>query len=57
MEMFGYHPVRFTAGLRKNDTNNIILTLVVENFCIKYMSEVNSEHFLNALQKKLYYSW
>ena len=52
MERFGYHPVCFTYGLWKYETNNTIFTLVVDNFCVKYTSEANLEHFLNALRQK-----
>ena len=51
MEKFGHCPVRFTAGIWKHETNETIFTLVVNNFCIKYTSEVNAEHLLHALRK------
>ena len=51
-ETFSYHPVRFTAGIWKQETNNTIFALVVDNFGIKCTSESNIEHFLNALRKK-----
>ena len=51
MEKFGYCPVSFTEGLRKNDTNYTIFTLLVNNFCVKYTPEVNAEHLLNDLRE------
>ena len=38
MEKFVYHPVRFIAGLWKQETNNTIFALVVDYFCVKYTS-------------------
>ena len=52
MDKSGYNPVCFTGGLWKHETNNTIFALVVNNFCIKYTSEANVEHFLNSLQQK-----
>ena len=52
MENFGYHPVRFTAGLWNHETNNTILALLVDSFCVNYTSKANKEHLLNALRQK-----
>ena len=54
MAKFGYHPVCFTSVLWKHETNGTIFTLLVGKICAKYTSEVNSENFLNALQKKYF---
>ena len=52
MEKFGYHPAYFTAGLWRHKTNNTIIELVVDYFCVRYTSKANAEHLLNDLQKK-----
>ena len=52
MARFGYLPVSLAAGLWKHDTNDTIVTLVVNNFCSKYISEANEEHFLNFPPEK-----
>ena len=35
---YGYHPVKYTPGLWKNDTKDTLLSLVVDDFTIKYTS-------------------
>ena len=54
MENVGSHPVHFTAGIWKHETNDTIFELVVDDFCVKYTSEANAEHFLNAFRQKLH---
>ena len=49
LEKFGYHPVRHTPGLWKNNTRATIFTLVVDDFAIKYASQQDSDHLLQAL--------
>ena len=50
---FGYAPVAFTPSLWKHATKNIIFSLVVDDFGVKYVGKDNTDHLIQAL-KKLY---
>ena len=52
MVPYGYTPVKFTLGLWKNNSNNVIFALIVNNFGIKYISKENAEHLVNTLWNK-----
>ena len=45
---FKYHSARHNPGLWQHDTRDTILTLVVDNFAIKYTSLENAQHLLHA---------
>jgi hypothetical protein len=46
---FGYYPVRHTPGLWLHKTRAISLTLVVDDFAVKYVGKLHAEHLPNAL--------
>ena len=50
---FGYAPVARTPSLWKHTTKNIIFSLVVDNFGVKYVGKENADNMIQAL-KKLY---
>ena len=49
---YGYEPVQHTPSLWKHESNGIIFALVVDNFGIKYTSEVATSHLLQAIRDK-----
>ena len=48
---FGFAPVPITPALWKHTTKSIILSLVVDDFGVKYIGEENANHHIQALQK------
>ena len=52
MDPFGYHPVQHTPGLWVHDKINIIFSLMVDEFCVRYSSMEDCNQFLNALRAK-----
>ena len=52
MAPFGYHPVKHTPGLWVQNSRKIILSLVVDDFCVQYSYTEDADHFLNALRSK-----
>ena len=48
---FGFAPVPRTPALWKHGTKPIFLTLVVDNFGVKYIGQENADHLIQALQK------
>jgi hypothetical protein len=48
---FGYLPVPITPSLWKHDTWPIDLSLVVDNFGVKYVGKEHAMHLLRALRK------
>ena len=48
---FGFAPVPRTPALWKHATKPIILSLVVDNFGVKYTGKENADHLIQALQK------
>ena len=50
---YGYNKVAHTPGLYKHDTRPVWFTLVVNDFGIKYISQENAQHLIDAL-KDLY---
>ena len=49
---YGYHPVPHTPGLWKHETRDIIFTLVVDDFAIKYTHLDDLHHLQKALQDR-----
>ena len=47
---FGFAPVPRTPALWKHDTKPIWLSLVVDNFGVKYIGKENANHLIQALQ-------
>ena len=52
MAPFGYHPVQHTPGLWVYDIRKTLFILVVENFCVKYCSIEDANHFFKSLISK-----
>ena len=52
LKPFGYEPVTHTPGLWKHKDRDIIFTLVVDDFAIKYTKIEDLLHLQNALQSK-----
>ena len=46
----GYAPVRHTPALWKHDTMNTMLTLVLDDFRIKFTSRRDSDHLASVLE-------
>jgi hypothetical protein len=46
---FGYYPARHTPGLLLHKTCPISLTLVIDDFAVKYVGKQHAEHLRNAL--------
>ena len=49
---YNYKPATHTPGLWINATNNITFTLVVDDFGVKYSSDFNLKHLIEALETK-----
>ena len=52
MNKNGYYPIEYTNRLWKWKYNNVIFTLVVDNFSVKVNSDQEASHVINALQEK-----
>ena len=50
LSKFGYFPVVCTSSLCKHATKNIIFSLVVENFGIKYVGKNNADHLIQEFK-------
>ena len=48
---FGFSPVTRTPALWKHATKPIILSLIVDDFGVKYIGKENADHLIQALQK------
>ncbi|MCK7513578.1 MAG: hypothetical protein MZV70_62525 [Desulfobacterales bacterium] len=48
---YGYAPVPITPGLWKHDTRDIIFTLVVDDFGVKYTNKADAEHLMSTLRE------
>jgi hypothetical protein len=46
---YGYYPARHTMGLWLNITRPIALTLVVDDFAVKYVGKDNAQNLRHAL--------
>ena len=49
---YNYAPVTFTPSLWVNKQNSIMFTLVVDDFGVKYTSDINLHHLINTLESK-----
>ena len=47
----GYHPCKHTPGLWTHTTRQIMFTLAVDDFGIKYFKREDAQHLFNALQE------
>jgi hypothetical protein len=47
----GHYPARHTPGLWLHHTRPISITLVVDDFAVKYAGKQHAEHLRNALLK------
>jgi hypothetical protein len=47
----GCHPVRYIYGMWKHHTHPVAFTLVVDDFCIKYVDKENADHLINTLKQ------
>ncbi|GFH54654.1 hypothetical protein CTEN210_11130 [Chaetoceros tenuissimus] len=50
LEPFGYYPCPYTTGLWKHKTRKTVFCLCVDDFGIKYFSEDDRDHLLDALK-------
>ena len=50
LEKYGYEPMRHTPALWKYASHDIVFTLVVDVFGVKYTNRQNTEHLRNGLQ-------
>jgi hypothetical protein len=48
----GYRPTTHTHGLWTNDTHPISLSLVVDDFGVKYIGREHAEHLMTCIRKK-----
>jgi hypothetical protein len=51
LEPDGYYPLRCNPGMWRHKTRDILFTLCVDDFGIKYSSLADANHLLNTLQK------
>lgn len=47
---FGYHPVPYTHGLWKDDHSDLVFTLVVDDFGIRYTQRNDAQRLLDTLR-------
>jgi hypothetical protein len=47
----GYAPTDHTHGLWKHHTRPILFSLVVDDFCVKYVGKQHADHLYNALEE------
>ena len=52
---FGYHPYHHTPGLCQHETRDIIFTLVVDDFAIKFTSLDNAQYLLHSFKEIIPY--
>ena len=52
MAPLGYHPVKHTTRLWVHNSKKTLFSLAVDNFCVRYCSTEDVDHFLNALRSK-----
>ena len=52
LAMYGYGQCQNTPCLFKHETNSVMFTLVVDDFCIKYKDKQDLQHFLDAIQTR-----
>jgi hypothetical protein len=49
---YGYHPAARTPGLWTHDTRRTVFTLCVDDFGIRYSSQDDAQHLINAIQSE-----
>jgi hypothetical protein len=49
----GYRPTKHTHGLWKHDTRPISLSLVVDDFGVKYIGREHAEHLMECIKKTI----
>lgn len=49
LKNYGYEPMRLTTGMWRHKTKPTIFTLTVDDFGIKFCSDSDLQHLLNAL--------
>ena len=47
---YGYHPVAITPGLLRHDTRDIVFSLVVDDFGVRYTLKADADHLISTLQ-------
>ena len=47
----GYHSVKYTPGIWRYETRDIMFTLAIDNFVIKYFRKQNVDHLLECLRR------
>ena len=47
---YGYHPVAITPGLWRHDTRDIVFSLVVDDFGVRYTLQADADHLITTLQ-------
>jgi hypothetical protein len=59
LNKLGYQQSKLVPGLLKHDTRPIQLTLIFDDFGVKYVGEEHAQHFKNALEEhyKLMCNW
>ena len=50
LEPHGYRPVPLTPGLWRHDTNDVVFSLVVDDFGVRYTSRVDADHLIATLE-------
>ncbi|KAI2493168.1 Reverse transcriptase (RNA-dependent DNA polymerase) [Fragilaria crotonensis] len=51
MAPHGYHPVALTPGLWKHSSRDIVFSLVVDDFGIRYTSQADADHLITTLER------
>ena len=51
LDKHGYYEVKHTPGLWRHRTRPVWFTLLVDDFCIKYIGEDNLKHLIDALEQ------
>ena len=49
---YGYTPIRYTPGLWKHNSNQVIFGLIINNFIVKYTNKENIQYLVNTLKGK-----
>ncbi|KAI2506705.1 Reverse transcriptase (RNA-dependent DNA polymerase) [Fragilaria crotonensis] len=51
MAPHGYHPVALTPGLWKPSSRDILFSLVVDDFGVRYTSQADADHLITTLER------
>ena len=52
MKPYSYSPTKFTPELWKDERRDLMFTLLVDDFSVKYVNEKDIEHFMQVLWYK-----